>query len=183
MKIKHTLLVTLFATLSLGALASCGSDEQIVVDDAWSRVTTPTQTSGAIYARVEGSDEDDRLVAASVPADVAAKAELHETVEGTSDHGEDDHGEKGAMGRVDDDTAEHDAADGHGTSGDHSTMTMREVDAIEVPAGETVSLEPGGFHLMLIDLAGPIEMGDTIPVTLTFERAGEVEVDAEAREG
>jgi copper(I)-binding protein len=61
-------------------------------------------------------------------------------------------------------------------------MGMKEVDQIDIPAGETVTLEPGGYHIMLIDLAKPIESGDTVPVTLDFEKAGKIEVDATARE-
>ena len=55
-------------------------------------------------------------------------------------------------------------------------MRMREVPAIEIPAGGTVTLEPGGLHLMLVGLAAPLRQGGTVPVTLRFERAGEVQV-------
>ncbi len=61
-------------------------------------------------------------------------------------------------------------------------MGMREMkDGLELPAGEQVSLEPGGYHVMLLELQAPIAEGDTVPVTLTFEKAGEVQVDAQAR--
>jgi len=56
-------------------------------------------------------------------------------------------------------------------------MRMRQVDAINVPAGKSVVLQPGGMHLMLIGLKGPLEQGQTIPLTLKFERAGEVNVE------
>jgi copper(I)-binding protein len=55
-------------------------------------------------------------------------------------------------------------------------MRMRPVPAIEVPAGETVTLGPGGLHLMLLELRAPLNQGEAVPVTLVFERAGEVEV-------
>ncbi|MGX9964472.1 copper chaperone PCu(A)C [Roseomonas sp. F4] len=55
-------------------------------------------------------------------------------------------------------------------------MRMRPVEAIELPAGETVTLQPGGLHLMLIDLKQPLNQGERVPVTLVFERAGEVQV-------
>jgi hypothetical protein len=57
------------------------------------------------------------------------------------------------------------------------SMTMQQVDKIMLPAGETVSLEPGGYHVMLMGLAKPLEVGDTIAVTLTFATAGEITVD------
>jgi len=55
-------------------------------------------------------------------------------------------------------------------------MRMRQVDAIEVPAGGSVELKPGGLHLMFIGLKAPLRNGDTFPVTLRFEKAGEVVV-------
>jgi copper(I)-binding protein len=56
-------------------------------------------------------------------------------------------------------------------------MRMRPVPAIEVPAGQTVTLQPGGLHLMLIGLNAPLEQGSTVPVTLVFERAGEIAIE------
>jgi copper(I)-binding protein len=55
-------------------------------------------------------------------------------------------------------------------------MRMRQVDAIELPAGQTVELKPGGLHLMLMGLKAPLKAGDSVPVTLRFEKAGEVTV-------
>jgi copper(I)-binding protein len=55
-------------------------------------------------------------------------------------------------------------------------MRMREVEAIELPAGQTVELKPGGLHLMLMGLKAPLKAGETVPVTLKFEKAGEVTV-------
>ena len=51
---------------------------------------------------------------------------------------------------------------------------MEKVDSIAVPAGGTVALEPGGLHVMLIDLEFMLMAEETIPVTFTFERAGDV---------
>ncbi len=67
---------------------------------------------------------------------------------------------------------------------DGDMMRMREVKAIDLPKGKTVSLEPGGFHIMLMDLKKPIAAGDMIPLTLVVESGGKqqtVEVKAEAR--
>jgi hypothetical protein len=70
----------------------------------------------------------------------------------------------------------------HQTSADESgMMAMHPVDRIEVPAGQTVKLQPGGFHIMLIDLTGELVVGSTIDLTLTFENAGEVKVSAVVR--
>lgn len=56
-------------------------------------------------------------------------------------------------------------------------MKMRELpDGLEIPAGETVVLAPGGFHIMFMGLNQPFVEGETVTVTLTFEKAGTVEV-------
>lgn len=54
---------------------------------------------------------------------------------------------------------------------DNGTMRMREVDAIDLPAGKTVSLKPGDLHLMLFDLKRPLKPGDRLPLTLKIEDA------------
>ncbi|MBU8540726.1 copper chaperone PCu(A)C [Falsiroseomonas tokyonensis] len=59
---------------------------------------------------------------------------------------------------------------------DNGVMRMRPVEAIEVPANGSVTLEPGGMHLMLLELKRPLNQGDQVPVTLVFERAGEVQL-------
>jgi len=62
-----------------------------------------------------------------------------------------------------------------GMEGD--VMRMRELpDGLEIPAGQTVVLSPGGFHIMLMDLNQPFVEGETVTVTLTFEKAGTVDV-------
>ncbi|VCU58647.1 Copper metallochaperone, bacterial analog of Cox17 protein [Tritonibacter mobilis] len=54
-------------------------------------------------------------------------------------------------------------------------MQMRELkDGLEIPAGATVTLKPGSFHLMFMDLKEPLVEGETVSVTLTFEQAGDV---------
>lgn len=55
-------------------------------------------------------------------------------------------------------------------------MTMRKVDGVSVAPGKTVSFAPGGYHLMLVGLKNPLKEGDRVKATLTFEKAGPVEV-------
>ena len=57
-------------------------------------------------------------------------------------------------------------------------MKMRRLEALELEPGTVVKLEPGGKHLMLFDLKAPLSDGATVPLTLTFERAGSIEVTA-----
>lgn len=56
-------------------------------------------------------------------------------------------------------------------------MKMRVAqDGVPAPAGKTASLETGSYHIMLIGLREPLKAGDTFPMWLVFEKAGEVEV-------
>jgi copper(I)-binding protein len=59
---------------------------------------------------------------------------------------------------------------------DGDVMRMRPVTDILVPANGEVTLQPGGLHLMLIGLTRPMSDGQSIPVTLRFEQAGEVTI-------
>jgi copper(I)-binding protein len=65
----------------------------------------------------------------------------------------------------------------HQTVMESDVMKMRHVAAIEVPPGETVMLAPGGYHVMFMGLAAPLVEGQTFALTLTFEKAGEIEVE------
>mgnify|MGYP003576380288 CR=1 FL=1 len=56
-------------------------------------------------------------------------------------------------------------------------MRMRKLnEGIPLPAGETVELKPGGLHLMFMQVEKPFKEGDSVPVTLTFQKAGSVDI-------
>jgi copper(I)-binding protein len=61
-------------------------------------------------------------------------------------------------------------------------MKMKANDRLPLPAGKSVDLTPGGYHMMLFDLKGPLNAGDVVPLTLTIEdnagRKSTVEVKA-----
>lgn len=60
---------------------------------------------------------------------------------------------------------------------DGEVMRMRPVEAIEVPTGGSVTLKPGGDHVMLIGLRAPLKEGETFPLTLVFENGGARDVE------
>ena len=63
----------------------------------------------------------------------------------------------------------------HTMSMDGGVMRMRPLaDGLEVPAGGAVTLKPGSFHVMLMDLKQPLKAGDKVPLTLTFDGAGTI---------
>jgi copper(I)-binding protein len=54
---------------------------------------------------------------------------------------------------------------------DKDVMKMAAVPTLALPAGKTVELKPGGFHIMLMDLKAPLSVNSTVPLTLTFRNA------------
>ena len=69
---------------------------------------------------------------------------------------------------------------------DGNVMKMRQLPSLELPAGKTVELKPGGYHLMLVGLAQPLKKGDTVAIELKFQgkeqKSGTIKVSAEVRE-
>ena len=65
----------------------------------------------------------------------------------------------------------------HSMKMEGNVMRMREVGSIDVAPGQSVKLEPGGLHLMLVGLKAPLVAGSAFPMTLTFEKAGRIEVE------
>ncbi|MEP9355356.1 DUF1775 domain-containing protein [Xanthobacter sp. KR7-65] len=64
----------------------------------------------------------------------------------------------------------------------NGVMTMRQLTGgLEIPPGQTVELAPGGYHLMFTGLTTPLKEGETVSGTLTFEKAGKVDVSYEVR--
>lgn len=68
-------------------------------------------------------------------------------------------------------------AEMHQMAMEKDIMRMREVKGMDVPANGTLELKPGGYHLMFIELKKPFKQGETVPVTLTFEKAGKIDVE------
>jgi copper(I)-binding protein len=61
---------------------------------------------------------------------------------------------------------------------DGNIMRMRELDkGLEIPARGSVTLAPGGFHLMMMGLKAPLKQGERVPLTLVFEKAGSIDVE------
>jgi len=65
---------------------------------------------------------------------------------------------------------------------DSGNMVMEHQNNVPVPAGETVNFEPGGLHVMLMDLNSDLQPQESLTVTLTFEKAGSIVVEASVRE-
>lgn len=78
-------------------------------------------------------------------------------------------------------TARAERAEVHEMAMEDGVMRMRAVESLPIPAGQTVTLAPGGLHLMFYDMATPFAEGETIDVTLHFAQAGDVVVSMPVR--
>lgn len=67
------------------------------------------------------------------------------------------------------------SVDVHSMSMDGGMMTMRPAGELPIPAGGTLTLAPGGLHLMFTNVATPFKEGESVPLTLHFEHGGDVE--------
>ena len=153
-----------FLAIAPLVLAACGGDDPITIEGQWARTSPAMASMGAAYMDITSS-EGDQLVGVSVPASIAARAEIHEMVPADvpMDDSMDESMEDGEMDM------------------DMGAMVMQQIMALDLPAGETVSLEPGGYHVMLIDLAEPLAEGDTFNVTLDFAEADDLTVEVVVR--
>jgi len=170
-RLRGLLVATLVMALLLAACSS-GGGASIKVTDPWARASSAMAAAGAAYMTIENTGSAaDALIGASSPA--AETVEVHETVVmATAMPSASD-----AMGGM-----ATPVPSGAATGGDGGMMGMQPVARLEIPAGGTVELKPGGYHIMLIDLTQDLKAGDKIEITLKFEKAGEVKVTVEVRE-
>jgi len=164
--VRRALPVVLVAALALGG-AACGDSDSssssattaapgttepvdvgVVATGAWVRTSPASAEAGAAYMTLTNtSGSDVELVGATVPASVAATAEVHET-----------------------------------SMAEGGMMSMKPVASLTVPANGSVELAPGGYHIMILQLAEPLVAGEDIPITLSFADGDEVQVIAEVRD-
>ncbi|HUP93272.1 MAG TPA: copper chaperone PCu(A)C [Burkholderiales bacterium] len=73
----------------------------------------------------------------------------------------------------------------HSMTNDGGVMRMRQLPKVELPAGQTVRLEPNGVHLMLVELKQPLKPGDKLPLVLSVQSSGmsltTLKIEAEVR--
>jgi copper(I)-binding protein len=163
--------VLLAALVAGSVLAGCSSSSaSIIVSDPWARASSAMASAGAAYMKIENTGSAaDALIGATSPA--ATTVEVHETV---------------VMG-----SPMPSASDGMGMGspmpsasgmGDGGMMGMQPIARLEIPAGGSVELKPGSYHIMLIGLKQDLKVGDSIEITLKFEKVGEIKVTAAVRE-
>ena len=156
MHVQRRTRLTLLVVASVALLAACSSaaappPATISVTDAWARSSSAMASAAAAYATITNAGTTADALVGA-SSPAAATVEVHETV---------------AMGSP--------AASSGGMMG------MRPVARVEIPAGGSLQLKPGSYHVMLIGLARDLVVGDTIDLILTFEKAGPITVKAQVR--
>jgi copper(I)-binding protein len=156
-KTAKALMVTALSIVSISGLAACGSDTESVnttVAADSSMPAKPEITVTGQWARQSPMATD--MGAAYLTINTDIDDELIGAMVDTS---------IAMMTQV------HETVMGEGDS-----MKMQEVEKIDVIAGTPTELKPGGYHVMLMQLVKPLELGTEISVTLKFAKAGDVVV-------
>lgn len=74
-------------------------------------------------------------------------------------------------------SARADTVELHATQKDGEVLRMRSIDAVDIPAHGAVTFAPSGLHVMMVGLKAPLKAGETVRLTLVFEKAGRLEID------
>jgi copper(I)-binding protein len=171
----RTLALTAAALLIAGSLGACSgaaaspSSGGITVTGAWIRDSPAVAGAVAGYFVVtNGGTTADALLSASTP--IAKTVELHQTMVMDSAAPAASAGMAGTG-----------SAMPSASSDGSAMMGMVPVARVNVPPGGSVQFAPGGFHLMIMDLTGTLTVGQTVDLTLVFEKAGSITVKAEVR--
>jgi copper(I)-binding protein len=166
-------LAALLAVVVIAGACSSGSGSagagKIEISGSWARTSPMVEGAGAAYMTIKNTGgAADTLVGASSPA--AKSTEVHETYVV----------EESPAASMGGGMASPAASSGMGSGS--PMMGMRKIDSLEIPAGGSVELKPGSYHLMLLELTAPLKAGEKIDITLTFKNAGEVKVTADVKD-
>jgi len=176
--------VVFVLVLLLAVLTACSNaGGRWHTHDAYSRPTLAGGTGAVYFLLHNASEVDDALIGAS--SAVAEVVEIHMSsmlAEGEHEHseGEHSHGEE----------ADHEHGEGHEHAEDEqrpvgeaelhdmsNVGSMVMVARVELAAGHEVAFEPGGYHIMLINLKQELVAGDTFDLTLHFEHAADLTIE------
>lgn len=175
MKKQYFVVLVLLAT----ALAACSNaGGRWHTHEAFSRPTLAGGTGAAYFMLHNATETDDALIGAS--SDVAETIEIHLSgmvAEGEAAHGQEadhEHGEHESEHAE----GEHEHAMGEAEMHDMGSIgTMVKVERVELAAGHEIAFEPGGYHIMLINLQRELVAGDTFELTLHFEHAEDLTIE------
>ncbi len=153
--------ILIAAAILLAACSSTGASVSVV--DAWARPAEAGSNSAAYFQLFNNSDAADALLSAE--ATVARAVEIHETMAVEIDDEMD--------GMVD-------SANENGM--EMEAMVMVPQERVDLAAGETVIFQPGGLHVMMIDLNQALAVGDMFDLTLNFESGLIIQLEVEVKQ-
>jgi copper(I)-binding protein len=162
--------------LGLFLLVACGpSPAKLSVADPWARAAAMTGASASGGADMSQSGTMTNTATMSDTMTMGAAAESGGTSAAylTITNGG---GTADALLKAESDVAN--SVELHTMTMTNNVMTMSPVDKIDVPANGKAELKPGSFHVMLIGLKHDLKEGDVVKLTLTFQNAGKIEVNA-----
>ncbi len=161
MKKKHFLFIAIVPFL----LAACSGPSSISALDAWARPAL-SGNNAAVYLQIyNGNENADMLI--SISAGLARAVEIHES---SAMQIEDDGDELDGM---------IDSANSALAMGD--VMQMQPLAEVQIASRETLVFQPGGLHVMLIDLEADLSLGEEFPITLHFESGLAIELIVEVK--
>ncbi len=206
-------LVLLVAVLAVVYIWQNGSEDEddgraassgIVIADAWVRATTGIAVAPDVTGEAADMQADAPSMTVGTAEATAAMGDMGEMVMPTAEATESMDGMDmiapaetitAAYMTITNNADEDDVLTGvtcadarevqiHETTMNGDVMQMRELaDGLAIPAGETVTLEPGGFHMMLLGADDNLEPGQTVDLVLTFASGKEITVTADVRTG
>jgi copper(I)-binding protein len=169
-------------------VAACGSEDtsptassgsasagDIVVSDAWTRPMTASMAGMSMPSGTPGSMDTGSMTMPSgspMAMDMSVTDAVYFTIKNN--------------GKTDDQllSAASDlagSAEMHQSTLANGISSMKPVSSVDVPAGGSVSFDPGNYHVMLVGLHRDLNVGDQFDLTLTFKQAGAVKVSVEVR--
>jgi copper(I)-binding protein len=173
-------LIAVTGTAAFLLLAGLGSrstveaqNQTIKVSNAWARRAAMAHGGMAMGSMEKGSMDKGSMDKGGMgKMDSGATGAVYVTITNTGK-------DPDALVSASSDAAQ--AVELHETKNESGVMKMRPVQKIDVPAGGKIEMKPGGYHVMLLGLKHDLKPGEKVPVTLKFERGGEVRADATVR--
>jgi hypothetical protein len=147
--------------------------ETILVTEAWVRSAGSASMDGGTGGNTGNSPATEEATSATVAGETTGEnGAVYMTIRNMADRDD-------KLIKAESNIA--DAIELHAVEDNNGVMEMRPVPQLDIPAGGEVELRPGGFHVMLIGINQALTPGSLIDVTLQFEQAGAIAVQAEVR--
>lgn len=188
LRFARTMLIASGIIAVIFIVAACGSDDasptasggsasvdDIVVSGAWTRPMTASMVGMSMPSGSPGSmDAGSMTMPSGTPMamDMSVTDAVYFTIK---NNGKAADQLLSAAADVAGSTEMHQSTLANGIS------SMKPVSAVDVPAGGSVSFDPGNYHVMLIGLHRDLNVGDHFDLTLTFKQAGAIKISVEVR--